>query len=519
VKKLVARYCPALAAILVLAILPFPAHAENTLESIRRTDLNDYAFGVALSVSEDPYVGGETSTYFFPYLTSLTHPALTKQWLYFQDGDIGLRYVSDGGWEAGVVIRPQTLGLGPDNEEAEGLFERRWSIESGPKVAWRGWPIHIVLKHYWEILDRHDGTTTELSLELPKSFDWGYVVPSLEFKHMSEAYVDYYYGVDLNETRPWRPAYAPDSAMNPYLAFRVGYRLTPRWLLSFKAGLEFLDSSITNSPIVDKDKLWSASLGIAYNAEVFRATDYDSSDGPPASLEIRVGAFNSSVESTVQRFAEDGTPGDQVDVESVLGVPDSETTIQTDVIMRFAFYHRLEASNFSFGRNSLTVLERDIVFGGETFPAGTEVQTTQDLETWQLLYGYSLLRDAQKEFGLSIGVHFTRARTAISALTTGQFVELETDVPLPTIGAFAGIELPRHWSIDAAARVFALEFDQYEGSMAYLSVRLERELGKHFAAGLGFNYYSTRLEGLSSGVDTVYESTYSGPVLYMGMRF
>jgi hypothetical protein len=55
--------------------------------------------------------------------------------------------------------------------------------------------------------------------------------------------------------------------------------------------------------------------------------------------------------------------------------------------------------------------------------------------------------------------------------------------------------------------------------MAYLSVRLERELGKHFAAGLGFNYYSTRLEGLSSGVDTVYESTYSGPVLYMGMRF
>jgi outer membrane protein len=508
-----------LCSVLILAVSR-PASAQEFLESARRTDLNDYAFGIALSVNENPFVGASTSTFSYPYLTALEHPAFNKDWFLIRDGDIGIRYVTDNEWELAWVTRVQTLGLGgTDNDEIDGLLDRRWSIESGPMVGWRRLPVHIGLKHYWELLDRHSGTITELAFSLPGEFDWGYVVPSLELRYLDEDYAAYYYGVRSEESNASRPEYSPGSVVNPYAALRVGYRLGRRWMLTGKIGLTFLDSAIRESPVVEKDRLWSTSIGLAYNADMFRPREYDAAAGFPTSLEFRFGAFSSKVDSTVQRFGDDGRPGDKIDVESVLGAANSDTTLQAEVIMRFMYYQRLEASYFDLGRNSTTILDRDIVVGDETFLAGTEVTTTQDSETLQLVYGYSILRDAQKEFGLSAGLHYTRSEIELFSPETAQRVRLETEVPLPTIGAFASVTLANRWSVEGEARAFALEFDRYEGSMGFFAVRLERDLGRYLSAGIGFNYYTTRIESQEVGNRGVYEATRYGPLLYLGMQF
>ncbi len=505
---------------LIAASLSVPLRAQEVLDSVRRTDLNDYALGVAMSASANPYAGAETSTIVFPYLTALQNPAFNKDWFTLRDGDIGVRYVTDNEWEFGFVTRVQTLGLGSsDNEEVAGLLERQWTIESGPMIGWRRLPVHVGLKAYREILGRHDGGTAELAFSLPREFDWGYLVPSVEFRYLSGKYADYYYGVQPEEANPTRPEYEPGSAVNPYVALRVGYRLGSRWMLTGKVGLEFLDASIRDSPIVTKERLWSTTIGVAYNADVFRARDYDAAFGVPSSLEIRLGAFSNTVDSSIQRYADDGRPGDAVDIESVLGVPERDTTLQADVIMRFAFYHRFEASYFEFLRRSSKVLDRDVVIGDEIFLAGTEVDTSQDTQTLQFMYGYSLLRDAQKELGVSAGLHYTRSDVILFAEETSQEVRVETEVPLPTIGAFASVMLPNHWSVHGEARAFALEFDRYEGSMGFFAVRLERDFGEHFAAGIGFNYYSTRLESQEPSLRGIYKATRYGPLFYIGAQF
>jgi outer membrane protein len=504
----------------MVAAVSLPLRAQEALDTVRRTDLNDYALGVAMSITENPFVGAATSTIVFPYLTALQNPAFNKDWFIIRDGDIGVRYVTDNEWEFGVVTRVRTLGLGSgDNEEVAGLLERQWTIESAPMIGWRRLPVHVGFKAYWEMLDRHDGSMAELAFSLPRQFDWGYVVPSVEFRFLSEKYADYYYGVQPQEANASRPEYEPGSAVNPYVALRVGYRLGSRWMLTGKVGLEFLDATIKDSPIVNKERLWSTVIGVAYNANLFRARDYDPAIGIPSSLEIRAGAFSNTVNSTVQRFADDGRPGDEVGVESVLGVPERDTTLQSDVIMRFAFYHRLEASYFEFLRRSTTVLDRDIVIGDEIFLAGTEVDSSQDSQTLQFMYGYSLWRDAQKELGVSAGLHYTRSNLVMFAEETSQRVRVETEVPLPTIGAFASVMLPNRWSIHGDARAFALQFDRYEGSMGFYSVRLERDFGQHFSAGIGFNYYSTRLESQESSLRGVYKATRYGPLFYIGAQF
>ena len=65
-------------------------------------------------------------------------------------------------------------------------------------------------------------------------------------------------------------------------------------------------------------------------------------------------------------------------------------------------------------------------------------------------------------------------------------------------GAFATVTLANRWSVQGEARAFALEFDRYEGTMGFFAVRLERDFGRYFAAGIGFN---TDILALQLGVD------------------
>lgn len=85
--------------------------------------------------------------------------------------------------------------------------------------------------------------------------------------------------------------------------------------------------------------------------------------------------------------------------------PEIRRRAANSALMRFALYHGFEASYFEFLRRSSTVLGRDIVIDDEIFPASTEVDTSQDSQTVQFIYGYSLCRNAQKELGIFAGLH------------------------------------------------------------------------------------------------------------------
>ena len=218
------------------------------LDYIRDHDLNDYALGLMVSGEQNPYAGAKNSSLAYPYLTSFRDSVFTDTWLIIRDGDIGMRWVSDSGWELGGVGRVQTLGLGnSETNELLGIADRKWTLEVGPTIAWRGWPVHVALKTYAEISNRHDGLTSELAISYPLEWSRGYVVPSLGLVHLNEDYANYYYSVTSAESTPVRPEYVADSVTNLALKLRWGYALNDNWLLSGAIGLEQLDSPLRQS--------------------------------------------------------------------------------------------------------------------------------------------------------------------------------------------------------------------------------------------------------------------------------
>ena len=156
--------------------------------------MNDYALGVAVSTRQNAFIGGENSTVVYPYLTSFTHSAFTRDWFLIRDGGYGIRWVSDNEWELGVIGRVRTLGLGnSDADELQGIADRKWTLEAGPTIGWRGWPVHINWTTWAEMTDRHGGFSSDLAFSYPIQFERGFVVPTIEATYESSESTNYYF--------------------------------------------------------------------------------------------------------------------------------------------------------------------------------------------------------------------------------------------------------------------------------------------------------------------------------------
>ena len=503
----------------LLLLAPVAADAGPLLDYIRNYDLNDYALGLSVGTAQNPFVGSGYSKTVYPYLTSFRHSSLTKDWFLIQDG-MGFRYSTDNDWELGVIGRFQTLGLGiSKSDELVGLEDRRWTVEAGPLIGWRGFPVHVQFRSFWEAPNRHSGMTSELVFRLPWEHQRGYIVPSVKVKYLSSNYSDYYFGVGSEEATATYPEYQPGSTINTNVELSLGYEMSAHWLLQMKIGVEFLDAAIKASPIVDRSQLWSGSISLAYNPDLFQPRDYEGAD-KNQKVEIRLGAFNSNIDTRLLLDATDNAPEESLDLEDFLGAADNETVAQLDAYYRFDFYHRIDLGYFELERSSSTILQRDVWFGDQLYPEGTDIMTSSESRLLRLGYSYSLMRDGQKELGLTAGLSYTRFKSSVRVNDPQQQAEqVRVNTVLPTFGVFGSVPFGDNWRLGADIDIFALNFDRYDGYMAYVALDLERRFNERIGVGLGYNFYGMRLKSKNNDLNGTLRVRHQGPKAYVSVKF
>jgi len=503
----------------LLTVAPV-AQAGGILDYIRNYDLNDYALGLAYSVKESPYSGGSNSSFAYPYLTSFKHDAFTDDWLILSNGDIGARWVNDGGWVLGAVTRIRTQGTGTSVlEELANIDVRKWTVEAGPLIGWRRWPVHFELKQYYEIFSSYGGPTGELGVSVPLEYPWGWVVPGVTLVRNSAAHNRYYYGVSGQESGPDLPEYAPGASVNVRAGVDVGYAIRQQWLLTASVTHEWLGKEISDSPIVDKNSTWSANVGIAYNNDIFHKHGSSGDSFEDSGFELRAGLYRSKVDSTIITQPAASDTSDEVDVEDVLGVNRRKSVLHIAGILRVARYHRIEVDHFTLGRTSTTTLLRQITIGDETFPAGTEIDVNADLRVTKVAYGFSLMNDTQKELGVIAGFHVTDFEAVVTARDSGAHAESSLSTPLPVIGLFGGVALGPRTDLTANLQIFRMAFDLYSGSLNAVYLGLTHYFTDSVGGGIGYNAYLMNLDSPDRDLRGALKIRHHGPIVFASFRF
>jgi len=278
-------------------------------------------------------------------------------------------------------------------------------------------------------------------------------------------------------------------------------------------------AEIINSPVVERDALWTASVGVAYNADIFQKRAYGPDSWRMPRFDFRVGLFRDSISTTIIRDDENGDSGDEIDLEDELGASNRESVLQLDAIYRIGNYHRLEVGYFDLTRKSSVTSQSALSFGSGTFPGGTELKIRSDLHVVRLAYAYSIMNDAQKELGFMAGLHLSRFETEISATDSGQQQLTSVSTPLPVAGLHGAVAIGSKMRLAAEVQIFRMQFNNYEGSMNYVSLTLQRRLGQNSSAGIGFNYFGLKLDSDLTSIGGSLNVMHRGPYLFLGMNF
>ena len=194
----------------------------------------------------------------------------------------------------------------------------------------------------------------------------------------------------------------------------------------------------------------------------------------------------------------------------MLGLKDKKTIEKLDFVYRFCGFHRLEYSHSVVKCSGTASISNDIVVGDKIFQVGAVVNSKNESETMRLSYGYSVLRDNQKELGITAGLHRTRLETSIISTIIGEVESNRAGPILPTIGAFGSVVIGPRTRVDFEAQFRRLDYDRYEGSLNYARVELLRELG-HLGLGIGYSDYSVRLDSTDSDFMGAVEFRHRGP--------
>ena len=492
----------------------------DILDNLRNYDLNDYALGVAYTSSQNPFLGGSTSGFAYPYLTSFRHAAFTDDWLILTGGELGFRWVNDKGWILGAVGRINTMSSGSSTlEELLGLDVREWVTEVSPLVGYRRWPVHLDAKYFVPVFSERGGPSAEFSASLPFEFDWGWLVPDVTLIASSAERNNYYFGISPTDDLPGIADYQPGSSEHISLGLNFGYAIAAKWKLTGSIRHEWLPDEVSNSPLVARDALWHWSLGIAYNNDIFRSpgTPLESFRAP--GFEFRAGIYSNNISSKIIQLPSDGGPAEEIELEDVFGVDRRDNILNLEAIWRFGHYHRFQVGRFALGRESTTTLLTDLQIGDEVFPAGVEIDVESDIEVIRFGYGFSLMNDAQKELGILVGIHKTDAQTLVRSEETGQEVSSRANTPLPVIGVFGSVALTERIDLGANVEIFRMEFDTYDGSLNAFNLNLTYFFTERLGAGIGYNYFSMDLDSPEEGLRGSTQIRHHGPIVFATFTF
>jgi hypothetical protein len=195
--------------------------------------------------------------------------------------------------------------------------------------------------------------------------------------------------------------------------------------------------------------------------------------------------------------------GTDLVAEDDLGLADHESQARMEMIIRLRERNRLRVDYFKMSRFGDMVINRQIVFGNDTFNVNDRVQSMLEWRALGLTYTRSFWRSERFEFGGGLGVAFleARARGAVTARNIRE--ERSSPGGFPTLALDGTWRVSKRWSLNARGQRFSAHVNDFQGLMAEYHGDIQYRWREVFSFGLGYTK-------LRTAIDVVGDNDFSG---------
>jgi hypothetical protein len=242
-------------------------------------------------------------------------------------------------------------------------------------------------------------------------------------------------------------------------------------------------------------------------------------------IQVSLGGFFMQFDTDI-RLDGDTSAGTEVNWEDELGFQDKDR-FRLDAFWRFTPRQKVRLMWFRNNRSSTRNLTRDIDFGDQNFPVTTTVDAELDQQIIELAYEFAFYQRENLEISASAGIHNVQVEASLRGDVTtpggGGTVErsgkADGNGPLPVIGARVFWGMGSNFYLDALVQFFAIEFENYDGSLEDYKVGVTWFPTKNFGVGVAYNAFVTRLDVAKDRFNGTLRVEYAGPMAYFTVGF
>ena len=211
--------------------------------------------------------------------------------------------------------------------------------------------------------------------------------------------------------------------------------------------------------------------------------------------------------------------GTDVDLEGSLGFDKSDTVFRIDGYFRFNEKHRIDFSAFDLSRNGSKQIDEEFVWDGDIYPTDVLVKGSFDLSIYKLAYTWSFMRRDNGYLGATAGLYIADIGASIAAESIGQASSDGTTAPLPVLGLRGQYDFSEKWSLRGSAEFFAVDYDDYSGSLYDIYAGVDYQFSEHVAVGVGINSVGLDVEVAKNNFDGNLDWRYDGGLLFFKFDF
>jgi hypothetical protein len=233
---------------------------------------------------------------------------------------------------------------------------------------------------------------------------------------------------------------------------------------------------------------------------------------------IGLGAFFTDRDSQT-RIDGEANSGTDVDLESDLGLDKSDTVFRVDGYWRFAEKHRFDFSTFDLSRSASKQVEREIIWNDTTYPISTTVDAELDLAIYKAAYTWMFLKRDRSFLGATVGLYIADIGAKLSGSTGGSVESSDLTAPLPVIGLRGEYRFADRWSLRGSGEIFAIEYDDYDGSLYDLFIGLDFSVTETIAVGVGINSVQLDIGVAKRNFQGDLDWQYDGAMAYLKFDF
>ncbi len=223
----------------------------------------------SLSIGAGPYIQSQPYKDTDAFILPSPVIFLDYEIFYIRWSQIGVYFYGGENWGFSLMLQPRTYGYKADDSKfLKGMQTRKNSWEGGLSLAGKNEYGFAEIIYANDILNSSNRSLirAEMGTKI-KHAEWTFV-PSVMLFWFSKGFNEYYYGVTEQESTDSRAEYHPNAALNIAIQNYINYQITPKWGILTNIRADYLNSTISDSPIVSDQYIFSGMLSLLYTFDI-----------------------------------------------------------------------------------------------------------------------------------------------------------------------------------------------------------------------------------------------------------